>query len=163
VTWYKKAIKHNIKEIFSSVPLYVLTVIILGVWHFLSGGQFTWVWIEPIEAPSVFVRIFYSALTFITLGAFLYKIRFYQFLWFVLGDWKTFKEAKALLWLLLMWSMYSWVVPKVINLLNDIASIGYNIFNFLLYAFPAFTLSALILTGLMYLHKKYPTHIPKIQ
>ncbi|MBP6948760.1 MAG: hypothetical protein KBB50_01650, partial [Candidatus Pacebacteria bacterium] len=84
-------------------------------------------------------------------------------LWFVLGDWRTFKEAKALLWLLLMWFMYSWVVPKVIDLLNDIASIGYNIFNFLLYAFPAFILSVLILAGLLYLRKKDPTHIPKIR
>lgn len=163
VTWYKKALKNNTKEIFSSLPLYIITVVLLSIWHFLSGGQFTWVWIEPIEVPSVFVRIFYSALTLITIGAFLYKIRFYQFLWFVLGDWRTFKEAKALLWLLLMWFMYSWAVPKVIDLLNSVASIGYNIFNFLLYAFPAFVLSALILTGLLYLRKKDPTHIHKIQ
>lgn len=109
------------------------------------GKTFAWTDISPIDPPSIFVRIFYSALTFVTLGAFLYKIKFYQGLYRVLGDWRSFKEAKAIIWVLLMGTMFFVIVPLVVDILNGILSIGYNLIALVLYAFPPVGVSVILL------------------
>ncbi len=122
------------------------------------GKSFTWTDISPIDPPSIFVRIFYSALTFVTLGAFLYKIKFYKGLYRILGDWQSFKEAKAIIWVLLMGAMFFVIVPLVVDILNGILSIGYNLFALTLYAFPPVGVSVILFTLYFYFKKKlWPT------
>lgn len=154
MSWQQKALKNNIKEIFSSVPLYILTMVVLGLWSYFSGNSFSWIWVEPIEVPSIPVRLFYSALTFFTIGAFLYKIGFYKFLWSISSSWKDFKKSKKEIWGILMLLMFFVIVPKVVELLNAIASVFYNLFYFLLYVFPSFVISIMLVGAYFYLCNK---------
>jgi hypothetical protein len=154
MTWYKKELNKQIKEIFSSAIFYILLALSLSVWYFIIGQTFTWIPKDVFSAPSIFERTAYSALTFVTLGFVLYKIRFYQFLYYILGDWRTFKQAKALIWLLLMYFMYAWVVPKFFELLNFIVSIGINLFRFILFIAPPFAISIVIFSLGLYIYKK---------
>jgi len=76
--WYKKAIIKNTKKIVSSGTTYVILAFVLLLWHFALGIKFEWQTISPLSAPSIFVRVFYSAFTFCTIGLFLYVIKFYK-------------------------------------------------------------------------------------
>lgn len=157
MSWYRKVLQKNIKEIFSSAGTYLLTATLLTAWYFYTGKGFQWEWIEPLDAPSFFERFFYSALTYVTIGALLYKIRFYQFLYYVLGDWRSFKEAKALIWVLLLWLMYFKIVPFFFDVMNDVISIGYNLFMFVLYVAPWFFISVIAVFGYYYFRKHHAT------
>lgn len=149
MAWQMETIKKYTKDVFSSAALYLVISIILALQFFIAGKEFQWIAIEPLEAPSIFIRIFYSALTFVTIGALLYKIRFYQFLYYVLGNWKSFKEAKALIWIFLLYFMYSWVVPKFFSFANWVLSFFFNIFRLILYIAPSIGISiAIFLVGL---------------
>ena len=106
MTWYKKTLKKYGKEILTGAVFSIVCTLAFLLWIYGMGKTFTWTDISPIDPPSIFVRIFYSALTFVTLGALLYKIKFYQGLYRILGDWRSFKEAKAIIWVLLMGTMF---------------------------------------------------------
>ncbi len=151
MTWYKKALKNNFKEIFSSVYIYILTVVLLGVWYLISGQTFHWVWIEPLEVPP-YQRIFYSALFFAGPGYILYRMKVYLVLFWLL-DFRSFQKAKALILLVVSLFMYFKVVPWVIDLLNDIISIGYNILMFLIYVAPWFVVSVISFSTYLYFRK----------
>jgi hypothetical protein len=152
--WHAKNLKKYSKEIFKSSILYLIIAIVLSLWYFFSGYDFNWTQISPLEAPSIFERTFYSALTFLTLGAFLYKIKFYKFLYNILGDWRSFKEAKALIWAGLLYLMFFKIVPKFFDILNSIISFGYNLFNLILYIIPPVGISiGLFIIG-FYIYKK---------
>ena len=118
------------------------------------GKTFTWTDISPIDSPSIFVRIFYSALTFVTLGRLLYLAGFYKALYRILGDWRSFKEAKAIIWVLLMAAMFFVIVPLVVDILNGILSIGYNLLALTLYAFPPVGVSMILFAFYFYFKKK---------
>ena len=153
MTWYERVLKKNIKEIFSSGILYVCILIILSIQHFFLGNSFSWVWIEPIEQPSIFVRIFYSAITYPTLGYLVYRTGFYLFIWRIFPR-RIFRGIKKKVWIILIGVMFFVVVPIVVDVLNGIISIFYNIFNFFLYLFPAVAISSLIVVGILYLRNK---------
>lgn len=153
MTWYERVLKKNIKEIFSSGFLYVCILIILSIQHFFLKNSFSWVWIEPIEQPSFFVRLLYSAITYPTLGYLVYKSGFYLFIWRLFPR-RTFRRIKKKVWIILMGVMFFVVVPVVVNVLNGIISVFYNIFNFFLYLFPSVAVSSLIVVGILYLRKK---------
>lgn len=150
MTWYNKVIKKNIEETFSSAYIYILSVVILGIWSYFSGHDFTWKWIEPIDPPSLLSWSIYSALTYITLGAFLYYIKFFRFLYRISSSYRDFKKSKKELWPILVAIVAFIIVPKTIELLNAILSIGYNIFYFLLFAFPSFVISVLLVGAYFY-------------
>jgi hypothetical protein len=153
--WQSKVIKENIKNILSSGILYLFTLVTVSIWDMYHGKGFEWVWLEIIDQPSLFVRLFYSAITFVTLGALLYAVNFYKLLWHIIGDWKEYKKAKSAIWGLLMVFMYFYGVPKIIDFLNFIISIFYNIFNFILYISPFFAISLLLLLVIQFIKIKY--------
>jgi hypothetical protein len=109
----------------------------MAVIQLMKGNLFIWHNIVPIDRPDIFFRIIYSALTFVTLGALLYYIGFYQFLSLIFGRNRSgYKSMKKLIWLGLMWVMYVAIVPAGVNILNSVISFGYNILVLLVYVSP---------------------------
>jgi len=154
MTWYQKTLKKYGKEILTGAAFSIVCALAFLLWIYGIGKTFTWTDISPIDPPSIFVRIFYSALTFVTLGAFLYKIKFYQGLYRILGDWRSFKDAKAIIWVLLMGTMFFVIVPLVVDILNGILSIGYNLIALVMYAFPPVGISIFLFTLYVYLKRQ---------
>ncbi len=98
-----------------------------------------------VPEPSIFSRLLYSALTFVTLGALLYRLKFYQMLYRISGDWRSFQEAKKIVWIALVGLMFFIIVPTTVNLMNHVLSFGYNVLNLLFYLCPPLA-GAVILT-----------------
>jgi hypothetical protein len=138
--WHKKVLLKNAKEVVGSATTYVILAFVLLLWHFALGIKLEWQTISPLSAPSVFVRVFYSAFTFFTIGLFLYVIKFYKVLHDIVvkafGMWELYNFIKAVLWLFLMYISYSYLVPWLFNILNGGISILFNIANLVLYAIP---------------------------
>ena len=115
--------------------------------------------ISPISEPSLFNRVLYSALVFVTFGAFLYWVKFYQFLYHIivkgLGDRQLYRSIKGLIWGSLVLVMYFWVVPKVVAVLNIIISFFYNILNLILYLFPPLGISLIVFSIFYILFNKH--------
>jgi hypothetical protein len=154
MSWYKKVLVKEKNKIVSSAILGVVFALAILLWHFALGKNFQWETITPVPEPDFFVRSLYSALVFVTLGAFLYWIRFYQFLYHVtvgaLGDWQLFRAIKGIIWGALILIMYFWIVPWVVKMLNVIVSFFFNIINLILYLFPPLGVS-LIIVGVGYI------------
>lgn len=156
MTWYKKVLKENKKEVMSSAAFAVVLALAILLWHFAFGKTFQWESISPIEAPSLFSRLLYSALVFVTFGAFLYWIRFYQLLYHIISDRQLYRGIKGLIWGSLILVMYFWVVPTVVEILNAIISFFYNILNLLLYLFPPLGISLIVFSiGYIIFKNKY--------
>jgi hypothetical protein len=138
--WHKKVLLKNAKEIASSATTYIILALVFLLWHFALGIKFEWQSISLLSEPSIFVRAFYSAFTFCTLGLFLYVIKFYKVLHDIVvkafGMWGLYNLIKAVLWLFLMWISYAYQVPWLFNVLNASASILFNVANLVLYALP---------------------------
>jgi hypothetical protein len=155
--WHKKVLLKNAKEIVSSATTYVILALVLLLWHFALGIKFQWQTIIPLSEPSIFIRVFYSAFTFCTVGLLLYVIRFYKVLHDIVvkafGMWELYNLIKAVLWLFLMYISYAYLVPWLFNVLNASASVLFNVANLVLYALPPVGI-ALILSILYFLSKK---------
>lgn len=155
--WYKKVLLKNAKEVMSSGTTYVILALALLLWHFALGIKFEWQTISPLSAPSVFVRVFYSAFTFCTIGLFLYVIKFYKVLHDIvvktLGMWELYNLIKAVLWLFLMYISYAHLVPWLFSILNTSASVLFNVASLVLYVIPPVGI-ALILSIMYLLFKK---------
>lgn len=146
--WYKKTIKKYYKKISNGTILAFLFFLVYSVWKYFSGKSFVWLGIEPVEQPKLFVRIFYSALVFVILGALLYELKFYRFLYrFIvvkLRDIKLYKDTKYIIWTSLILLMYYKIIPLVVDMLNKIISIFYNLVNLLLYLMPSAGITVVI-------------------
>lgn len=157
--WYKSILLKNAKEIISSATTYVILTFVLLLWYFALGIKFQWQNISPLSAPSIFVRVFYSAFTFCTLGLFLYVIKFYKVLHDIVvkafGMWELYNAIKAILWLFLMWISYAYLVPWLFKVLNASISVLFNIANLVLYAIPPVGI-ALILSIIYLIFKNKP-------
>lgn len=138
--WHKKALVENAKEILSSGTMYLILALVLLLWHFALGIKFEWQTISPLSEPSIFVRTFYSAFTFFTLGFLLYIVGFYKVLHDIVvkafGMWELYNLIKAILWIFLMWISYAYLVPWLFDVLNNSISILFNIANLVLYSLP---------------------------
>jgi len=153
MTWYEQTIKKYKKEILIGAFFSIICSLLFLVWIFVMGKTFVWTDISPIEQPSIFIRILYSALTFVTLGRILYVLGFYKALYQFLGDWRSYKEAKSIIWILLMALMFFVIVPKVVDLLNGVISIVYNILALILYALPPVGISIVLFLIYFYIKK----------
>ena len=155
--WHKKVLLGNAKEILSSGTTYAILALVLLLWHFALGIKFEWQAMSPLSEPSIFVRAFYSAFTFCTLGLLLYVIRFYKVLHDIVvkafGMWEVYNLIKAVLWLFLMYISYAYLVPWLFNILNAGASVLFNIANLVLYALPPVGI-ALIISIIYFLWRK---------
>ncbi len=159
--WHKKVLLKNAKEIVGSATTYVILAFVLLLWHFALGIKFQWQSISPLSTPSIFVRVFYSAFTFCTIGLFLYVIKFYKVLHDIVvkafGMWELYSLIKAVLWAFLMYISYAYLVPWLFNVLNASISILFNIANLVLYALPPVGI-ALILSIIYLLSNKKLKH-----
>ena len=103
MTWYKKVLAENKKEIITSAIISIVITLAFSVWYFITGKDFEWRTISPISQPSLLHRYFYSAFVFVTIGAFLYYVvKLWKILHFIfvktLGAWGLYKLVKWLLW-----------------------------------------------------------------
>jgi hypothetical protein len=149
--WYKAVLKKNGKELLAGAAFSLTFSLALLLWSFILHHTFVWQTIAPLSAPPLVYGI-YSALVFVTFGAFLYWIKFYKFLYFVfvevLGDWRSYKQIKAIIWLGLICLTY-YIVTQIINAINFTLSIFLNVANFLLYLSPPLGV-ALIVAAVVY-------------
>lgn len=150
--WHKREIKKFVNETFNTTVFALIFLFSLSVWHFFLGQDYQWQPITPISEPSIFNRLLYSALTFVTLGALLYKLKFYRFLYQISGDWKSFQEAKKLVWIVLVGLMFFIIVPTTVNIMNHVLSFGYNILNLMFYLCPP--IGGAVVLALLYKYTK---------
>lgn len=152
----------NATEIINSGSTYLILVLVFLLWRFALGYQFEWQNIKPFSPPSIFIRSFYSAFTFVTLGLLLYVLRFYRALHDILvkgmGLWGLYNFIKAVVWAFLMFISYQYIVPALFGLLNTSISILYNIVGVILYTLPPLGITLIIVIGFM-LFRKYRTSI----
>ena len=142
MTWHKKAMVATYRKELITGGLVFVMLFVLSTVQLMSGEPFAWKEIELFSTPDLWNRIFWSALTFMTLGAVLYKIYFYKLLSILLGsDRKGYRQAKSIIWLGLMYVNYQ-IFPVVIDATNFVATILFNSFIYVVYISP------LLLTGL---------------
>ncbi|OGE03155.1 hypothetical protein A3G16_03295 [Candidatus Curtissbacteria bacterium RIFCSPLOWO2_12_FULL_41_16] len=156
INWHKIALKKHLKDVFSSGITYAILALVFLLWRFALGYQFEWQSIEPFQQPSIFIRVFYSAFTFLTLGYLLYIAYFYKVLHDILvksmGLWSLYNGIKAIVWAFLMFVSYQYIVPWLFSVLNAGVSILFNIANLVLYALPPVGIS-LVLSVIYFLLK----------
>lgn len=157
--WYERALNEKRVEIVRSALFFLIFTVSISFWYFFSGQSFEWTPISPIEAPSFPYRLLYSALVFVTLGASLYYLGFYKWLYSffrgVRGGYRDYKELKRLIWTSLIMLMFFVIVPMVVKILNSVISFFYNVYVLILYVFPSLAISALIFGAGYYLYKYY--------
>lgn len=141
MSWYRDTLEKNKNEIVRSAALSMLPTFIFSIWYFLGKKTFEWHSISPISQPSLLVREFYSALVFVTIGAFLYYVvKLWKVLYFIIveimGSSELYKFVKSIIWIFLILAMYFYIVPKIVDFLNGSISIVYNISMLMLYLFP---------------------------
>lgn len=142
-TWFERTIVDYIRlnepKVLSGALVLVFCSFI-SAQIFLFNNTFIWTHIEPLS-PLPWIRILFSAITFVTIGAVLFALRFYQLLSFIfhtiLHDHEGYVAAKAIIWFALNYFIYFYVQPIVIKFLNEIISFIYNFITLLLYVSPA--------------------------
>ena len=148
ISWHNIALKKHLKDVFSSGITYAILALVFLLWRFALGYQFAWQNIEPFSPPSIFVRLFYSAFTFLTLGFLLYIARFYKVLHDILvkgmGLWGLYNGVKAVVWAFLMYISYQYIVPWLFSILNTGISVLFNSANLVLYTLPPVGISLII-------------------
>lgn len=141
--WYASTIvsyakEHEAKVVSGALALLLCSFVSAQV--FIFNQSFAWVDIAPLS-PLPWIRILFSAITFVTIGAALFALRFYQLLSFIfhtiLRDHEGYIAAKAVIWFALNYFIYFYVQPIVLKFLNEIISFVYNIFTLFLYVSPA--------------------------
>ncbi len=158
MSWYKNTIKRYCKENVGEIIASTLFSLIILLWCFFKGAGFETEKISSISQPSIFHRLLYSALVYVTLGAFLFWTKFYKLLYWLfvklLGKKKLHKEVKRRIWIILIVLMYFVIVPWVVDILNGVISFFYNILNFVLYLYAPLGISLIALVG-FFIFKKY--------
>lgn len=158
ISWHKIALKKHLKDVFSSGITYAILALVFLLWRFALGYQFEWQNIEPFSPPSIFIRVFYSAFTFLTLGFLLYIAQFYKVLHDILvkgmGLWGLYNGIKAVVWAFLMYISYQYIVPWLFTILNAGVSILFNIANFVLYVLSPIGISLILSIIYLLLKKK---------
>lgn len=157
MSWHKNTLLKHKKEITQSAVLSFVLVLVFAVYSWHLGNTFVWEPISPIEQPSIFVRVFYSALAFIIPGAILYEIGYYKILHDIFvkgfGLWGLYNLIKAVTWIALMALMY-FVFGLAVSVLNTIASISVNSFKFVLYISPALGVFLILTIFISYIYSR---------
>jgi len=151
--WYKREINKFISETVNSTVFALVFLSSLSLWYFALGQEYQWQAITPVPEPSIFNRMLYSALTFVTLGALLYKLKFYQFLYQISGSWRAFQDAKKIVWIVLIGLMFFIIVPTTVNIMNHVLSFGYNVLNLIFYLCPPLGVAVILTIAYKYATK----------
>lgn len=158
MTWHKDTIEKYVKENYSSVVTFFVFILVCTLWYCLFGQKFEWKEINLIDTPSIWYRALYSALVFFTLGRLLYKIRFYQLLYFfdiiLFQDKGGYKEDKKSIWGIMIIIMYLYIVPKIVDFLNFIISLIYNTIALILYLTPVVGICLILYFIYLYMDKR---------
>ena len=115
----------------------LVTTVVLQI--FIQQNEFLRIKIQPIDTSWIFSRLVYSALTFVTLGALLYKLKFYKLLYetvWRLFWYKIYEKVKYVVRWVLIAFMYIKVVPYITNILNQTISIAYNALRYIAFISP---------------------------
>jgi hypothetical protein len=148
MTWYKKALSTTYHKEFVAGGLVFVTLFVLSIIQLVNGEPFVWKHIEPFSTPDLWNRIFWSALTFVTLGAVLYRIYFYKILSMIFGsDRSSYRQMKRIIWFGLMYVNYQ-IFPAVVDTANFTTAILFNSLVYIVYISP-FLLTGLILGALL--------------
>ncbi len=143
--WYKKILLDNVKKIVSSATTYIVFALVFLVWHFILGIKFQWQDIVPLSQPTIFIRAFYSAFVFVTLGRLLYFIHFYEVLSDILAEqFKLYISIKSIIWMVLMYVSYQYIIPWIFSILNTGISVLFNLANLILYIIPLVGISIIL-------------------
>lgn len=135
-SWYKAVLIRTSRKEITVVGLVLAILIVMSVTRLFLGESFVWKDIAPISTPDLWNRIFWSALTFATLGAILYHLRFYLALsWLFGSDRGGYRQAKGLIWMVLILFNYH-IFPVVVDIMNTIISVAYNSLVFAVYSAP---------------------------
>jgi len=160
--WHKKVLKEKKKEIISSAAFAAIFALTVLLWHYFTGKSFEWQSINPVEAPGLLPRLFYSALVYATLGAAIFSTGFYKLLYSLYrgtrGGWRKYNKMKDRIWWGLILGMYFVIIPFVVNVLNAIISFFYNIFNLILYLFPQLGVSLIVFSISYIIFKMAKSH-----
>lgn len=138
---YSKALKKYFQEESSKLSVILICVLVATVvlQIFIQQNEFIWVKIQPIDTSWIFSRLVYSALTFVTLGALLYKLKFYKLLYetvWRLFWYKIYEKVKYLVRWVIIAFMYIKVVPYITNILNQTISTAYNALRYIAFISP---------------------------
>jgi len=144
--WYRKALGEYSKKTLISTGVLLAILLAMSVIQLMNGTQLEWKSISPVDKPDIFARVLYSALTFVTIGAFLYFIRFYQLLSLIYGrNRRGYREMKKFIWAILLLFMFFVLVPAGVDALNAVVSFLYNIVLFLVYVSPVVFLGTVVI------------------
>lgn len=156
--WYYRRVQEYVRKDVCTIFAVISVQLAMAVWQLMQGSVFEWRNIQPIGQPDIFIRLLYSALTFGSLGAILYALRFYQFLSWIFGrDRKGYRDAKGKIWVGLILAMYFVVVPVVVDVMNAVVSFFYNVTLLALYVSPILfiiSLTAVVLTACLKAYKQ---------
>ncbi len=144
MSWYKKALLSTYHKELIVGGLVFVVLFVLSIVQLISGELFAWRQIEPFSTPDLWNRIFWSALTFVSLGAILYHIYFYKFLSDLFGSNRGgYRQAKAIVWFGLMCVNYQ-IFPTVVDIANSIVSFAFNASVYIMYVSP------MLMTGIIF-------------
>ena len=109
-SWHKKVLIKEFKDKKNQLVLIFLFALFTLVGGYFLGHTFIWEWKEWLSQPPVWHRLFYSALVYSTIGAYLFYSGFYKELYSFLkplpGAYDIYTLLKAILWLVLMGIMF---------------------------------------------------------
>lgn len=158
--WYSKVLAKNKKEIVRSAVISIVITFGFSIWYFIASKGFEWQSISPIEVP-ILPLIFWSALVFVTSGAFLFRKQFYLFLHFIfvraLGNRELHKGVKKIIWIFLI-IVTIYAVTKLVDLLNAGISFFYNMAILVLYLSPPLGVFLFVFAVIIFLKRLKPRH-----
>jgi hypothetical protein len=153
--WYKRILKGKKDEVIRSTIISIVIAVAFSLWYFMSGKPFEMHSISPIPQPGFLPSELYSALAFVTIGAFLYYVvRLWQILKFICVDmfknWDLYNFVKAVVWaILVLWTQF-YLVPTVVDWLNASISFLFNAWLFTLYIYPPIGILVIVFGGALY-------------
>ena len=138
---HSKALKKYFQEESSKLSIILICLLVATVvlQIVIQQNEFLRIKIQPIDSSWIFSRLVYSALTFVTLGALLYKLKFYKLLYetvWRLFWYKIYEKVKYIVRWVLIAFMYIKVVPYITNILNQTISIAYNALRYIAFISP---------------------------
>jgi hypothetical protein len=132
--WQRREIKENLERYFMLALYPIIFVLVTLLINYFFDWKLQWDVISPIEV-GMLPKLFLSAISFVTIGAWLYYIKFYRGLYRSSKNYRAFKSAKKDIWTVVM--IASFILIKVlIFLVNKIFEFFYNSINIILFVSP---------------------------
>ncbi|NRH21330.1 hypothetical protein HOO68_04770 [Candidatus Gracilibacteria bacterium] len=162
MNWKRKIFKEHIKETIFATVFSLTFALVLMVANFFFDWNFDWEEIDPIEMPPLWIRGVASFFTWFTLGNWLFNLYFYKVLYWICKlfgiRYSEYKKLKQKIWVGLMLLVTFVLIPLIVDILNSLISILFNIFQFLISTIPymgiSATISAVVVLSYIYITKK---------